>query len=128
MVSNRFCPDGQSTNIFKELNDVLDTYYGSSKTQIALRLVFRLCRQGAKDSITEYILELKKLASCCGYGEHLNTNIRDTFVAGLRNNKAQVKLLAKRNDLTWKVAVEAAIAMELVDGGSLKLQQGSNAS
>lgn len=37
-VSNHFCPDVRSTNIFKELNDVSGTctYYGSSKNQIAL--------------------------------------------------------------------------------------------
>ncbi|XP_030850078.1 uncharacterized protein LOC115927898 [Strongylocentrotus purpuratus] len=125
-VSNHFCPDDPSTKTFKELNEVLDTYYGSSKNQIALRLAFRQCRQGAKDSITEYILELKKLARHCGYGEHLDTNLRDTFVAGLRNNKVQAKLLAKGNELTWKVAVDAAIAMELADADSLKLQQGSS--
>ncbi|XP_030838252.1 uncharacterized protein K02A2.6-like [Strongylocentrotus purpuratus] len=127
-VSNHFCPDDPSTKTFKELNEVLDTYYGSSKNQIALRLAFRQCRQGAKDSITEYILELKKLARHCGYGEHLDTNLRDTFVAGLRSNKVQARLLAKGNELTWKAAVDAAIAMELADADSLKLQQGSSSS
>lgn len=35
--------------------------------------------------------------------------------------------MAKGNDLTWKFADDAAIAMEVVDGDSLKLQQKSSA-
>ena len=124
-VSNHFCPDDPSTKTFKELDEALEVYYGSTKNEIALRLEFRQRRQGPKESIAEYILELKKLARHCGYGAQMETNLRDTFVAGLRDTRTQAKLLSKGNTLTWKMAVDEAVAMESAQADSSRLQQGS---
>ncbi|KAJ8049344.1 hypothetical protein HOLleu_02051 [Holothuria leucospilota] len=65
----------------------------TTRNQIALRLKFRSRKQQPNEIIADYILELKKLSRHCGYGDQLETNLRDTFVGGLANPKVQAKLL-----------------------------------
>ena len=57
---------------------------------------------------------MKKCSEHCAFGTFLEEALRDRFVCGLRSKQTQKRLLAEK-ELTWKAAVEIALAMEVVD-------------
>ena len=69
------------------------------------------------ESISDYIVTLKKLSIHCNYGEFLNRALRDRFVCGLNNVKIQNKLL-NTSSLTFDTACNIAISMELAERNS----------
>ena len=73
--------------------------------------------QQTDESISDYIVALKKLSIHCNYGEVLNLALRDRFVCGLNNVKIQNKLL-NTSSLTFDNACNIAISMELAEKNS----------
>ena len=73
--------------------------------------------QETDESISDYIVALKKLSIHCNYGEFLNRALRDRFVWGLNNVKIQNKLL-NTSSLTFDTACNIAISMELAQKNS----------
>ena len=63
------------------------------------------------ESVSNYVVELKRMSRYCEYGTDLENNLRDTFVAGVRDPNVKQKLLLTK-DLTWKDAQEIAISYE----------------
>ena len=57
---------------------------------------------------------LRRVLDYCAFGTFLEEALRDRFVCGLRNKQTQKRLLAEKA-LTWKRAVEIALAMEVAD-------------
>ncbi|KAJ8050962.1 hypothetical protein HOLleu_04354 [Holothuria leucospilota] len=112
VVLSHIKPEDLSEKSYQELTNILDKYYAATRNQVALRLKFRSRKQQPDETIADYILELKKLSRHCGYGDQLETNLRDTFVGGLANPKVQAELLQKGDSLTWKTAREDALAIE----------------
>ena len=63
--------------------------------------------QQTDESISDYIVTLKKLSIHCNYEEFLNRALRDRFVCGLNNVKIQNKLL-NTSSLTFDTACNTA--------------------
>lgn len=59
---------------------------------------------------------LQKLSLHCKFGEYLNTELRNQFVFGLKNQRIQTRLLETRN-LTRDFALKTACAMDLTEIG-----------
>lgn len=121
-VSNYVSPDEPTDKTYAQLTEILQKHYQPTHSEISMRLQFRNRKQQPNESISEYILELKKLSKRCGYGAELDTNLRDTFVGGLRSDKLQANLLLKGNDLTWKTACQRAQDWEMSQTDSKHLQ------
>ena len=66
------------------------------------------------ESISDFIVALKKLSIHCNYGECLNRPLRDRFVCGLNNPKMQNKLL-NTEDLSFEKACQIAKSMEMAE-------------
>ena len=72
---------------------VLEKHYNPKALKIAQNFHFGTRNQKPDESISGYVLALKKLAVHCNYGEFLDRALRDRFVCGLSNIKIQNKLL-----------------------------------
>ena len=70
--------------------------------------------QGATESVTEYVAQLRKLATHCEIGEFLSEALRDRLVCGLVSAITQKRLLSEAN-LTLAKAVEIAQGMEAAE-------------
>ena len=55
---------------------------------------------------------LREIAQYCNYGSTLDEMLRDRLVSGAQNAVIQKKLLAEK-DLTFKSALEIALALEI---------------
>lgn len=73
------------------------------------------------ESVDQFVIELKKLASSCEFAEK-NVMIRDRIVLGIKNPKIQEKLLEKAN-VTLEDALNIARALE---SGEAKQKEISN--
>ena len=74
---------------------------------IAERFYFHRRNQAVRESVAEYLAELRRLATHCEFGDYLSEALQDQLVCGLCNEGAQKNLLA-RPDLTLAKAVEVA--------------------
>lgn len=92
---------------------------------IAERFKFHGRYQREGESVTRYIVELKKLAATCEFGTFLSESLRDRFVYGLRDGATQKKLLSVA-DLTFKRASEIAQAMEIAEKNTQEFRPGSH--
>ena len=62
--------------------------------------------------MAEYSAALKQCSEHCAFGTFLEEALRDRFVCGLRRKQTQKGFWQKKG-LTWKTAVEIALAMEV---------------
>ena len=86
---------------------------------IAERFLFYRRDQTAEESVSEFLVELKRLASHCEFGQFLDEALRDRLFCGLRNDTTQKRLLSEA-DLTLVKAVQIASSMESAEKQSLQ--------
>ncbi|GBP06736.1 hypothetical protein EVAR_92677_1 [Eumeta japonica] len=98
------------------------------RSEIAMRHVFRLKRQKARESLSEYLQSLKYLVATCNFGSGLEENLRDQFVSRLSSDDMRSRLFTER-DVKFKRTVELALALEVTcDDDRWALSLGSGAS
>ena len=114
LLKNLVAPESPSSLRFEDLVGALKNHFSPKQLVIAERFKFHGRSQGEGESISRYIVELKKLAASCDFGSFLNESLRDRLVCGLRDGTIQKKLLSVV-DLTFKRASEIALAMEIAD-------------
>ena len=64
------------------------------------------------EKVDEFVIELRRLARTCNFGNFLDEALRDRLVCGLANGGTQKKLLSEKG-LTFKKAVKVATAAEM---------------
>ena len=94
-----------------ELMGLLKTHYDPEPIVIAERFRFYQRNQKQGESISDYLAELRKLASRCQFRDFLGEALRDRLVCGLNNEAIQKALLAE-STLTLDSAREKALGME----------------
>ena len=100
-----------------KLTDLVTTlrdHYEPKPIVIAERFHFHKREQLEGEGVAAYIAALKRCSEHCACGAFLEEALRDRFVCGLRNRQVQKRLLVAKS-LTWKTAVEMALAMEVAD-------------
>ncbi len=68
-------------------------HHNVTRTEEGERDTFRNNKQKPNQSISEYILELKKLCRYCNYGESLEGALKETFLSGLSNKFIKTKVM-----------------------------------
>ena len=76
----------------------------------------------ARESVTTYLAELKRLSEHCNFGDTLQYMLRDRLVCGIQDQRTQRRLLAE-SDLTLQKAFEKALAIETAESNVKELQQ-----
>lgn len=107
-------PADPETKKFDELVRLVTDHLEPQRSEIAERHVFRLRRQRVGESMTDYLQDLKHLATTCNFGAMLEENLRDQFVSGLSNSAMRSRIFAERN-IKYKEAVELALALEAAE-------------
>ena len=106
---------------FESIIDTLQNHYDPKPSEIAERFHFYHRAQGPSESISEYVAELKRLATHCAFEGQLESALRDRFVSGIRQESLQKCLLAEKG-LTFKKAVELAKVIEAVDKSTKEMK------
>lgn len=113
-LSNLLLPAKPKDTPFADIVTALERHYNPAPLEIAESFHFGTRHQKPDESISDYIVALKKLSIHCNFGEFLQRALRDRFVCGLNNSKIQNKLL-NTNDLTFVKACQIAQSMEMAE-------------
>lgn len=109
---------------YVEAVSVLKKHYTPKRSLVAERYRFNQRQQAPHESVADFIVELKKLASTCEFGNFLNDALRDRLVAGLRTEAVRCRLLALPDEeITWEHACKVAIAMEAASQDTKEMLQ-----
>jgi hypothetical protein len=107
-------PDTPESKEFDELVTLVKNHLEPRRSDIAERHIYRQRRQLHGEELSSYLQHLKHLASTCNFGDRLEEDLRDQFVSGLASDEMRSRLFAEQ-DLTYKRAVELALALEAAD-------------
>ncbi|UYV76695.1 K02A2.6-like [Cordylochernes scorpioides] len=99
---------------YEELIENLVEYFSPRRSIIVERFMFFGRIQKETESVSEYLVEIKRLASTCGFGEFLKESLRDKLVCGLRDAKIQRRILSE-GDVPLARVVEIALSMEAAE-------------
>ncbi|UYV69193.1 K02A2.6-like [Cordylochernes scorpioides] len=99
---------------YEELIEKLVEYFSPRRSIIVEIFMFFGRIQKETESVSEYLVEIKRLASTCGFGEFLKESLRDKLVCGLRNAKIQRRILSE-GDVPLARVVEIALSMEAAE-------------
>ena len=79
---NLLSPEQPAVKSYDKLKTVLKAHYEPKPIIIAKRLHFHKCNQNPTESIAEFVVELKRLAATCEFGQYLNDALRDHLSVG----------------------------------------------
>ena len=65
-----------------------------------------------KESISEYLAELRRLTEFCDYGEALEDMLRDRLVCGVNHERIQKRLLREDPSLALQKVLDISLALE----------------
>ena len=116
-------PDQPVDKSYVQLKETLVTHYAPRPSVIAERYRFYKRDQQESESVSDFVVMLKKLASTCEFSNLLNEALHGHFVCGLRSENCRQRLLTE-SDLTFTKAVEIARSMELARNDCTELQTG----
>ena len=74
-----------------------------------------------RESIADYLAELRRLTTYCEFGDYLEQALTDQLVSGIRSESIQERLLAEV-DLTPAITVKLAQGMEAAEKNSRALK------
>ena len=114
LLKNLCDPENPNTKTFTRLSQLLQEHFEPTPIVIAERHKFWTASQEEGESVSEFVVRLKKLASTCSFGAFLSQALRDRLVSGLhpKMSRTQRHLLSIR-DLTYSMAHDKCIADEM---------------
>ena len=121
LLHNLVAPDSPKDKRFNDLVKTLRAHLKPKPLVITERFKFHKRMQQQEESVAEYIVTLKHLATHCDFGTFLNDALRNQLVVGLSQDSTQRKLLTE-DKLTFKKACEIAQAMELAEKNTCELK------
>ena len=121
LLRNLLAPVKPADKSLDALMQALRCYHEPKKLLVAERFKFHRRQQTATESVTEYVAELRKLATHCKFGEHLQEALRDRLVCGLRSEPHRRQLLAEQ-DLTLNKALAVAQSLETAEENARTLR------
>ncbi|KAK8760724.1 hypothetical protein V5799_028010 [Amblyomma americanum] len=105
---------------YEEAVKVLDAYFDPKRHEITeSHRFFNRC-QLEGEPIQQFIVEVRRIADGCNFGDMLDRMLRDRIVCGVRSSAIQKQLLAK-TDLTLKEAETIAISAEAAENDTKKM-------
>ncbi|KAG8172224.1 hypothetical protein JTE90_027472, partial [Oedothorax gibbosus] len=103
-------PDELDSKTYDQIIELFLNQYKPEKLTVVERNIFNTRRQKQFESVQEYIIELKHLASTCKFGTFLNEALRDRLVSGVLDEELRQKLIIE--DITFTKACEIAVKYE----------------
>ena len=112
LMKTLVAPDKLESKRVRELTELVQNHLNPKPSVIVSRFKFNSRYRTVGESISNYVVELRKLAGKCEFGTTLNDMLRDRLVCGINDDNIQVKLLAEKGTMTFENAYEIAVAME----------------
>lgn len=122
LLKNLIAPNKVADISYRDITSALSLHFKPKPILTAERFRFYKRQQKKDETVTEYLLALKELASTCEFGQFLNDALRDQFVCGLSGEGYHKRLLTKK-DLTFKKACDIALALELAHKDTKELRE-----
>ena len=108
-------PDKPASSTVTTLFAKLTAHFEPKRLKIAEQYKFWQNKQGASQTLADYISEIRKLASTCQFPqEYLQDALTTAFVLGLKDENISHKLLAEE-DLTLDRAIATAQSLQIAD-------------
>ena len=125
LLSSLLAPQKPREKSFEELAATLRCHFEPKPLVIAERFHFHRRNQASGESISDYVAELRRLATNCEFGDYLEQALRDRFVCGIRHENTQKRLLTEAN-LTLTKAIETACNIEAAEVQASQLKATSS--
>lgn len=101
---------------FEEAASVLRNHYSPRRSVVSQRCRFGQRKQKPNETITDFIVAIKKIAAECEFGGFLQEALRDRLVTGLRSDAIRRRLLAMPDEeLSWERTCSVATELEAAD-------------
>jgi len=121
LLRDLLAPEKPQEQTMDTLSTTLKDHFQPKPLVIAERFYFHSRSQGATETIAQYMVKLRRLATHCDFGAYLNDALRDCLVSGLSNANIQKRLLSE-DRLTLVKALKVAQGMEAAESNAKKLQ------
>ncbi|UYV76119.1 K02A2.6-like [Cordylochernes scorpioides] len=119
-----FFPSTMKEQPYERLIQRIKLHLAPRKKVIPQRCRFLKRIQLENESVSEYLRELRHLAMDCTFGEMLEVMLRERFVAGIKSESLQKKLLQEDDDVTLDGVFSMAVSFELAEQNAKELQDG----
>lgn len=126
VAKNLVAPKKPSEKSYEELIACLTSHYVTKKSTVAERYEFYKYKQVERQSVKDFVVEIKKKATGCDFGDFLNQALRDKLVCGVTSEALIKKFLTEGKVLTFEKAYEIAIAFESAERESKYMQPESS--
>ncbi|XP_047998120.1 uncharacterized protein LOC125235564 [Leguminivora glycinivorella] len=124
LLSNLTSPKKPGEMTYKEVIKIMSDHIEPKPSFMAERYRLRQRRQGDKETVAQYLADLKKMARYCDFSTALEDNLRDQFVCGLKNDTIRQRLFAE-SDLTYSKAVQLALSLEAAEKDAAMVERAS---
>ncbi|UYV63361.1 K02A2.6-like, partial [Cordylochernes scorpioides] len=127
VLKNLCSPILPKDKTFDNLIDILKRHFSPKRSIVVERFIFFKRMQLKEESISDYLVEIKRLASSCNFGNFLEDSLRDKMVYGLYNAKIQNRILLE-GDISLAKVIEIALSMEAAEKNTklFHLEQGED--
>ncbi|XP_075744148.1 uncharacterized protein LOC142802950 [Rhipicephalus microplus] len=115
-------PKTPSTSSYPEVLSALKKHYSPRWLVVSERYHFNQRKQASQETVTEFVVQLKKLASICDFGAFLEQALRDHLRAGLHSKARRYRLQAMSDsELTCDRVCNTATAMEVAAKDAMEM-------
>ena len=121
LLRNLLAPEKPSAKGYDILIQAMKSHLDPQPLAIAQRFKFHQRNQRSDETISQFVVELRKCAEHCNFQDKLDEALQDRLVCGLRSETIQKRLLAEKN-LTLASAIEMAQGMEAATRQSIELR------
>ena len=102
LIRNLTAPGKATDFTFEEIVKKVKEHHCPKPSQIAQRFKFNTRVQGATESISEFVAELRSIATYCEFKDATITEMmRDRLVCGVRDKRLQQRLLAEPDNVAF---------------------------
>lgn len=110
---------------YDELKALMSQHHNPAPSVIVQRYKFNTKFRASGESVADFVASLRQLTEHCNYGDHLNDMLRDRLVCGINNDSIQRRLLSETT-LTFKKALDIALAQETAESNAKDLKRGQS--
>ena len=90
LLKNLCDPENPNSKSYEELKQILQAHYEPAPIVIAERHKFWTASQEENESVSDFVVLLKKLASTCSFGAFLEEALRDRLIPNVKNAASSV--------------------------------------
>ncbi|KAK0152341.1 hypothetical protein N1851_006252 [Merluccius polli] len=106
--------------------ELLKAHFAAPQSALLRRVIFRRRHQRSGESVTQFVADLRGLASVCKFGALQDEMIRDHLILHTNCDKIRERLLLENDDLTLAAALHLAVQVESALECAASLSTSSN--